>query len=759
MTKVLAEVTGSISFSQRGEKGEKGDNGVGVKGFNTYYGLSRDKSHPPSTYDYDTLSETIIKTNSDMYVWSADKVLYTDGTGGDFINAYCIGKCSDLTSVKEQYGTSMSAGTKPSENAWKYTYPSNPANGTYVWSRDEIVWAGDNSTTHSDAQLIGYIAVNGKDGAGMVVAYQQAASKPTSKPKVTSYETYKNTNDLQNNWVKAAPSNESVLASGGSISGLRYNQNPSGGDWQSGVSDGGNTWYKSPAVANNGIAKMQIHFTTSVDNQYVTFYIKAYSEERYDFILVSEIDSTNVTRNSGYSTRASGNGVQESVKLKCGQAGSHFVTIAYAKDVSGQLDNYDYGLVRMATNENYVYVSTLLYRCDGDVNDGVISWGSIYQAQGDKGDKGDKGAQGDKGDKGALIRQHKGFESGQYTYYSGADNEDYLDVIYFAEKWYQCKRTYTPSSTPTSLDLTYWKEMNNFQSIATSLLLAKNAAIDMLGSSEINLTNGSMYGSFRVVDSNDKWSLWLGASDGNDAPFGVTRGGAIKSTSGTIGGVEISQNKLGVGVADIDNHTFKGAILSSEGIFAGYKSNYFGTGVFAADDPSGSNIQMYDQKALGTNPTQSVSSPSLYVRKYSPDSMILNNIDKYYGAALIVDVPNGVGVASLGNNVLGGLALSSCAGDFDVGSTDYLFQKNRGTVAYLTNSTARRFYLPANPHEGQVVIVIQGSTGKITFYHPNKSLVIQNTVKSSSKFYSDKQGQLNIFVYIGTMWYGTYSNG
>ena len=177
MTKILATVTGSISFSQRGEKGEKGDKGVGVQGFNTFYGLSDDKSTTPTAYRYDTLSKTIISANSNKYVWSADKVFYTDGTGGDFINAYCIGKCSDLTSVKEQYGTSTSAGTPPSEeNEWGYTYPSNPANGTYVWSRDEIVWAGDNSTTHTDAQLIGYIAVNGEAGAGMVVAKQEAVS-------------------------------------------------------------------------------------------------------------------------------------------------------------------------------------------------------------------------------------------------------------------------------------------------------------------------------------------------------------------------------------------------------------------------------------------------------------------------------------------------------------------------------------------------------------------------------------------------------
>ena len=368
-----------------GGKGSKGDKGVGVKGFNTYYGLSRDKSSPPTAYDYNTLSETIIKTNSDMYVWSADKVLYTDGTGGDFINAYCIGKCSDLTSVKEQYGTSTSAGTKPS--SWEYTYPSNPANGTYVWSRDEIVWAGDNSTTHSDAQLIGYIAVNGEAGAGMVVAYQQALSKPTNKPLVTSYETYKNkdTNNLQNNWFKSAPSAQRVLVSGGSVPNVSYNENWSIGEWVA-TSDNGHTWYKSPEVNHGALSQMRINFTTTVDEQYVTFYLKTYSEENYDFLLISEIDSEHISV-SDYTERASGNGVEVQARLKCDKAGTHFVCVAYAKDSDG-VANGDYGLVRMATNENYVYASTLLYRCDGDVKDGVISWGSIYQAQGDKGDDG-----------------------------------------------------------------------------------------------------------------------------------------------------------------------------------------------------------------------------------------------------------------------------------------------------------------------------------------------------------------------------------
>lgn len=344
--------------------------------------------------------------------------------------------------------------------------------------------------------------------------------------------------------------------------------------------------------------------------------------------------------------------------------------------------------------------------------------------------------------------------------------EKYIDLVYVEDasandgwRQYMCALTHTSSSnnSPTSSGGSkYWTQLSDTGPIYAPLILAKNAVLNFTQGQQFNLVeNGKIFASYRIPGS-DGAALWLGGSTASSAPFSVDKNGSLKSTSGIIGGVEISQERLGVGVADLGNKTFKGAILSSEGIFTGYKSSYFGAGVFAADDPSGSTIQMYDKKALSTI---SVSSPSLYVRKYSPDGMTLNNIDKYYGAALIVDVPKGVGVASLGNNVLGGLALSAVAGNFDIGSTDYLFQKNRGTVAYFTNSSNCRFYLPANPHEGQVVIVIQGSTGNITFYHPGKRLVIQNTVKDSEGFYSGKQGQLNIFVYIGSMWYGTYSNG
>lgn len=825
-------------------EGYKAKDGVGIKSVNTYYALSDDMEQPgTSKFTYDTLSEVVISNNGDKYVWSADKVTYTNTDIG-WTGIYCIGKCSDLTSVIEEYGTSASDTNEPT--SWSEKYPTDAPKGTYIWSRDVVEWK-DGTTTTSAAQLIGYIAKDGENGVGSVVAYQREAVLPTQKPSVNSYEYYKYNDDLGNNWKKSAPPAKEGLYSGGSISGtVQYNQNLNGDAWISGVSNGGSIWYQCPASMTNqdkknGFCSMQVRFTTTVDDQYVTFYLKAYSEEGWDWILLSKLDSATVSRTNYYS-QASGNGKTVQVQMKCGKAGSHFVTVAYSKDGNGD-KNGDYVLFRMATSENYVWMKPLLYRCDGEVaSNKVIAWGNIYQAQGDKGDTGGKGDKGETGvgiasiqtyylissmssgittsssgwetsmvnptsskpylwsyvkttlsngditsstpviignfaeagvmgEIGCIIRPSIWKSGVEYLNESALTNkqEKYIDLVYVEDasandgwRQYMCALTHTSSSnnSPTSSGGSkYWTQLSDTGPIYAPLILAKNAVLNFTQGQQFNLVeNGKIFASYRIPGS-DGAALWLGGSTASSAPFSVDKNGRLKSTSGIIGGVEISQERLGVGVADVGNKTFKGAILSSEGLFTGYKSSYFGAGYFADYDPSDSQIQMYDQKALGTNPTQSVSSPSLYVRKYTPDNAIINNIDKYYGAALIVDVPQGIGITSLGNNVLGGLALSAIAGDLDIGSTDYLFQKNRGTVAYLTNSSGRRFYLPENPHEGQVVIVIQGSTGNITFYHPGKRLVIQNTVKDSGGFYSGKQGQFNIFVYINSMWYGTYSNG
>lgn len=597
MVKVLAEVTGSISFSQRGEKGEKGDNGVGVKGFNTYYGLSSSKSSPPTTYNYDTLSETIISQNSEKYVWSADKVLYTDGTGDDFINAYCIGKCSDLTSVKEQYGTSTSAGTKPS--SWGYSYPSNPANGTYVWSRDEIVWAGNNSTTHSDAQLIGYIAVNGATG--------------------------------------------------------------------------------------NGIKSTEVTY---------------------------KIGSSGTTPPEG---------------------------------------TWDTNVPNITDEKPYLWTRTIFKYTNGS---SVTSFSVATR-----------------GTKGALMREHDGFESGKYKYLSGSGAEEYIDVVCINGKWWQCIVTYDDKTDTPSLDDGHWKEMNNYKSIATHLLLAENATINMLGTNQINLlnptdtTNRKMYGSFRVVKDVNDWSLWLGGKDGDSASFAVKRSGHFKgtdvdisgrinATSGSIGGFNIGDNAIGT----FDGSTGAGFNQSymqftgldffhGQGYFIAC-GNYAGKGLYIDSTVSSSNnlcagIQVR-VKAGDVAPSDPVDSGNMCTA--------LDLLTQWTGQTGSFDVTN----AYEGNHAIvirGGDVIGLRPSFVRIAASYELTEYNHTVECY--NSSTITLTLPSSPKYGQCYTIIQRG-GRVNISSDINIYDTRNT-SSATTWYSDTKGQVSWLWYNGIQWIVSYA--
>lgn len=168
---------------------------------------------------------------------------------------------------------------------------------------------------------------------------------------------------------------------------------------------------------------------------------------------------------------------------------------------------------------------------------------------------------GDKGQKGALMREHDGFESGSYKYLSGEGEEAYVDVVCVKGKWYQCTKTYDNATSSPSLTDGHWTVMSNYKSIATHLLLAENATINMLGSNQINLYNpsgGAMFGSFRVVSDDNDYALWLGAPNGADAPFSVKRSGSTKMTDADVTG------KITATSGQIAGMKIKGLALTNE---------------------------------------------------------------------------------------------------------------------------------------------------------------------------------------------------
>ena len=558
--------------------------------------MSSSKSSPPTTYNYDTLSETIISQNSEKYVWSADKVLYTDGTGGDFINAYCIGKCSDLTSVKEQYGTSTSAGTKPS--SWGYSYPSNPANGTYVWSRDEIVWSGNNSTTHSDAQLIGYIAVNGAGIKNTEVTYKIGSSGTT----------------------------------------------PPEGTWD-----------------------------TNVPN---------------------------------------------------------------------------------ITDENpYLWTRTIFIYTNGKRSDPSFSVAT-------------------RGTKGALMREHDGFESGKYKYLSGSGAEEYVDVVYIknSDKWWQCIITYDDDTDSPKLDDGHWKEMNSFKSIATHLLLAENATINMLGTNQINLlnptatTNGKMYGSFRVVKDINDWSLWLGGENGDSASFAVKKSGHLKGTdvdisgrinanSGSIGGFNIGDNAIGT----FDGSTGAGfnqsymqftesAFVHGQGYFIAC-GNFASKGLYIDSTVSNSNdlctgIQVR-VKAGDVAPSDPVDGGNMCTA--------LDLFTQWTGQTGSFDVTN----PYEGNHAIvirGGDVIGLRPSFVRLAASDSLTEYHHTVECY--NTSAITLDLPSSPKYGQCYTIIQRGS-RVTF-SSDKGIYDVRRASSTTTWYSDTRGQVSWLWYDGGQWIVCY---
>lgn len=176
--------------------------------------------------------------------------------------------------------------------------------------------------------------------------------------------------------------------------------------------------------------------------------------------------------------------------------------------------------------------------------------------QGADGPQGPPGAAGSRGSSGPVWRQHVGFVSATadapYQYYTGSNDERFIDVVLIGKVWYRCLQSYKSTgtadarNTPTNAEFAkYWTsaDMANFTFIATQFLLAENAKINLFGSNEINLygsdAEGKIFASFRVPNGNgddSQYALWLGAETGAAAPFSVTKAGHAKAADVDISG-------------------------------------------------------------------------------------------------------------------------------------------------------------------------------------------------------------------------------
>lgn len=252
---------------------------------------------------------------------------------------------------------------------------------------------------------------------------------------------------------------------------------------------------------------------------------------------------------------------------------------------------------------------------------------------------------GDKGQKGALMREHDGFESGSYKYLSGSGEEEYVDVVCVKGKWYQCTKTYDDATSSPSLTDGHWTKMSQYKSIATHLLLAENATINMLGSNQINLFNpsgGAMFGSFRVVSDDNDYALWLGAPNGADAPFSVKRSGFTKMTEADITG-KITAKSGSIGDFSIVDGSIKlqyTDAVNNQSLYFGYGDSGVKAELSGKDDDNNDMAckLVVAQDELKRKNIGLVTSMSGFKSKFAPNELYIGDFSK---RAIMVQIYRG----------------------------------------------------------------------------------------------------------------------
>ena len=485
-----------------------------------------------------------------------------DGDGYEYVYYLSATEQTSLAAPSRSGGTLTSG--------WDEDVPALTETQRYIyvaWRRGEVGADG----TFSTPRLYTYKA---KDGVGEVSAYQMISEEPKNTPLIGDYPTFlstPDTEDLGYGWTKKVVKKNATLVVGGSVTNI-YRSNSA---WYSETKDDGNTWWRNPSgVGANNSSETKIYFTTSDDNMVVTFYLMASSEANCDFISITEVDSTEIK------TRISGNGVTSgALQFEVKTAGTHYVTVTYSKDSS--LDRYnDCGYVRLAKDERWVKRYPPIYRCHGVVVNNTIQWGDIIKETGDKGDQGEQGEQGEPGIQGnrgynGCIFRTSIWKAG-VEYHNDTDLEGngdkYIDIVYVADSstdtgWraYKCTETHTSGSTMGSK----WEELSGVGPIYTPLILAKNAVFELAqGQSFTLVRNNTTFGCFRTTEQQSDFALWLGASVGNQAPFGVTAGGKVIATNAVIKG-EITATKGTFNNCDIKDTCTITKIDAVKGTIAG----------------------------------------------------------------------------------------------------------------------------------------------------------------------------------------------
>ena len=400
---------------------------------------------------------------------------------------------------------------------------------------------------------------------------------------------------------------------------------------------------------------------------------------------------------------------------------------------------------------------------------------------------------GKMGKNGCIVRNSEGWKSGA-TYHNDSAltlKQKYIDLIYIEDSnandgWsvYQCNVTHTATGSsfdPSATDSDgnrLWVKLSDAGPMYSPLIVGKNAVLKFAQGQQFNLMEGNnIFGSFRWVKNNADYAFWIGGTSGDVATTSITRGGKLKTTdaditgkitanSGKIGGLDITENGLGIGVyGQFD--LLIGTALEHSSLWNGYYNNGYGevcVGKAALINPFTDYWQtacdMYGDRASGQTGSSNVNNATMIVRKITKGSNMgssvsaVNNVFDPAYAALNVDTDEGIGIRSIGGNLLGCIAQNVIRTDYVTEKEQTAIDNNRVGIIVMVNSNYTDIKLPKNPMKGQMLIVVQGNNR--IYFDPvvsgRKLYCCGKIHTTSEKFYSDDVGQFNILIWDGYNW-------
>ena len=400
---------------------------------------------------------------------------------------------------------------------------------------------------------------------------------------------------------------------------------------------------------------------------------------------------------------------------------------------------------------------------------------------------------GKMGKNGCIVRNSEGWKSGT-TYHNDSAltlEQKYLDLIYIEDSnandgWsvYQCNVTHTATGSsfdPSAVDSNnnkLWVKLSDAGPMYCPLIVGKNAVLKFAQGQQFNLMEGNnIFGSFRWVKNDADYAFWIGGTEGSTATTSITRGGKLKTTdaditgkitatSGKIGGLNITENGLGIGVyGQFDLRI--GTALEHSSFWNGYYNNGYGevcVGKAALINPFTDYWQtacdMYGDRASGQTGSSNVNNATMIVRKITKGSNMgstvsaVNNVFDPAYAALNVDTDEGIGIRSIGGNLLGCIAQNVIRTGSVTTKEQTAIDNNRVGILVMVNSSEVNVKLPKTPMVGQMLIVVQGNSR--IYFDPvvsGRRLYCCGKIHTTSdKFYSDDVGQFNILIWDGYYW-------